>query len=340
MFSSPILDIAVSLAFTYLLLAIIASSANEWILNSVLNTRAKDLKNSIENLLFDPQWKAIAGKLVNSPFITSLKRTGESFPSYIPAKNFAQAVTQIIKEDVVPAPAGIPDVASLKILVAENRMITGEAEKVLTGLLDSAEDSLEKFQKGLEDFYNDAMDRATGWYKKKAKRAAFIIAVIIAFALNVDTIQITKTLWQQPQLAKQAADYAAANISAVDTSGGKFAIKESKLAQTDTTIKKSSSSGDTTVVITNQNIRNMHDAKSMLEGMSLPIGWADQNIPSAVNGSCDFLGWLSKLIGLLLTAGAVSLGAPFWFDLANKFINIRNSGARPETEQNGKKNKK
>jgi len=36
--------------------------------------------------------------------------------------------------------------------------------------------------------------------------------------------------------------------------------------------------------------------------------------------------WLTMILGWLITAFAVSLGAPFWFDLLNKFVNIRASG--------------
>jgi hypothetical protein len=41
-------------------------------------------------------------------------------------------------------------------------------------------------------------------------------------------------------------------------------------------------------------------------------------------------GGRSDLIGLLLTTFAVSLGAPFWFDLLNRFVNIRSAGKAPE----------
>ena len=36
------------------------------------------------------------------------------------------------------------------------------------------------------------------------------------------------------------------------------------------------------------------------------------------------------LVGWLLTALAASLGAPFWFDVLNKFISIRSVGKAPE----------
>ncbi|HLQ50077.1 MAG TPA: hypothetical protein VK129_01185, partial [Terriglobales bacterium] len=40
--------------------------------------------------------------------------------------------------------------------------------------------------------------------------------------------------------------------------------------------------------------------------------------------------WGSHLLGLFFTLVALSMGAPFWFDMLNKFINIRNSGKAPD----------
>src|SRR5437870_4444360 len=41
---------------------------------------------------------------------------------------------------------------------------------------------------------------------------------------------------------------------------------------------------------------------------------------------------IQKLVGLLLTGLALSLGAPFWFDLLSKLINLRGAGAKPKRE--------
>ncbi|HSU15463.1 hypothetical protein [Longimicrobium sp.] len=51
--------------------------------------------------------------------------------------------------------------------------------------------------------------------------------------------------------------------------------------------------------------------------------------------TADVGGWrlwpiLAKLLGILLTAFALSLGAPFWFDTLNKIINIRSAGRAPD----------
>jgi len=36
------------------------------------------------------------------------------------------------------------------------------------------------------------------------------------------------------------------------------------------------------------------------------------------------------IFGWLLTMVAVAMGAPFWFDLLNKVMNVRNAGKKPE----------
>jgi hypothetical protein len=37
-----------------------------------------------------------------------------------------------------------------------------------------------------------------------------------------------------------------------------------------------------------------------------------------------------KLSGLLLTAIALSLGAPFWFDTLSRLTRVRNTGKKPD----------
>jgi hypothetical protein len=68
-----------------------------------------------------------------------------------------------------------------------------------------------------------------------------------------------------------------------------------------------------------------HEAQAQLTALSLPIGWSSRNQPPAT-----LLGWIIKLLGWLLSGFAIAQGAPFWFDLLNRFTNIRGTGKRPE----------
>jgi len=43
----------------------------------------------------------------------------------------------------------------------------------------------------------------------------------------------------------------------------------------------------------------------------------------------DLSGWLQKFLGLLITGLAAAQGAPFWFDVLKKIVNVRSSGLNP-----------
>jgi hypothetical protein len=73
---------------------------------------------------------------------------------------------------------------------------------------------------------------------------------------------------------------------------------------------------------------------SLLQNLStlgLPIGW----IPPYPT---DLTDWLVKLAGIVISAFAVMLGAPFWFDLLKKIVPVRMTGTKPaaDGEQAGK----
>ena len=64
---------------------------------------------------------------------------------------------------------------------------------------------------------------------------------------------------------------------------------------------------------------------------SFPVGWGDEDpfgirepVPDWTLGT-----WLAHLMGWILTAAAVSLGAPFWFDLLGRVAKLRGTGKRP-----------
>jgi hypothetical protein len=56
--------------------------------------------------------------------------------------------------------------------------------------------------------------------------------------------------------------------------------------------------------------------------MSLPIGWTDSTPP--INAT--------QLAGWLVTALATLFGAPFWFDLLQKLVNLRGTGNKPGSD--------
>jgi hypothetical protein len=76
-------------------------------------------------------------------------------------------------------------------------------------------------------------------------------------------------------------------------------------------------------------------AKSLLDESLIPMGWEKGNYPGK-SFDRDPLAWLVKLLGWFITAMAASLGAPFWFDMVNKFINLRGTGKKPNNDKKEK----
>jgi hypothetical protein len=67
------------------------------------------------------------------------------------------------------------------------------------------------------------------------------------------------------------------------------------------------------------------EALDRLEQLQLPIGWEEDNRPHGLGE------WTEAILGWILTALALTLGAPFWFDVLGRVSNVRSAGAKPET---------
>lgn len=228
-------------------------------------------------------------------------------------------------------------------LIAYNPQLTATLESLIiqaeTGTK-KAEDIIASARSNTEEWFNNTMDRASGWYKRNAQVWSFSVGLVIALVLNVDTLNIVQTLWQQPTLRQ--------SIAATAQSYQLPAAGQGEEAQL----------SDTKEVI--------DELVSSLEGLDLPIGWQfeplgaqyfDPRVDTCsifvtgpkedgrgsyiagipLNGQCIVwvnpptgTGIVAKIFGILLTAVMVLQGAPFWFDILRKIVNVRSSGAKPE----------
>jgi hypothetical protein len=196
---------------------------------------------------------------------------------------------------------------------------------------------LELVRGNLEEWFNNNMDRLTGWYKRRTMVTTLFIALLIAVVANVDSINLTTRLWREPDLRVAVLNKL-----------------ESILVQ------------DNGAAATDSQVLSLQQAFS---DISLPVGWIGSPVayvsdgqqtiadfctlhPAQENqvygvplaGNCyrlinvpqlgDLPSWLMKLLGVFITGVAGSQGASFWFDLLKKIMNVRLSGYKPaETNQ-------
>ncbi|XHR97741.1 hypothetical protein ACFJIV_14405 [Mucilaginibacter sp. UC70_90] len=207
--------------------------------------------------------------------------------------------------------------------------------KLLLNFYERAQGDLQSFQKQIETFYNSAMDRASGVYKRSSQFIVFIISVVICASLNVDTINIVNKLWSKQDVLKHTADNVQSTVNQLN--------KEKYNPNTDfiefeadkiTVIKNARVDTSKTLRDGKKVVNQVSTVKTFMNNAGIPVGWTAQNTPDLKGKTfCqNFLSLLIKIMGLLLTAVALMLGAPFWFDLINKIVSLRAAGKKPEEE--------
>jgi hypothetical protein len=311
LFNSTVLDVAIGLVFVYLLLAILCTAANEWIA-ALLKTRSNMLKEGIAQLL-DKQAtnadksdvRAFIQEFYKHPLITGMMR-GKKDPTYLSAETFAAAVTDIIASGKEAATT----LEGLKHTV--NEFPPGDVQKALSALLRRSGGNLETAQKAIEGWFNDAMDRVTGWYKRRTVLWTVIIAAVLTILSNADTVQIARRLWTDPVLRSKVV-----------------AEAQNRAKKPPPTVEYPDKDEPTEPKVTEGNSVSAQEQQLLTQ----ILGW--QGNPR----DDSFSVWLSRLLGWLLTILAVSLGAPFWFDMLNKLINIRSAGKSPDEEAKKPKKK-
>jgi hypothetical protein len=288
-----------------------------------------------------------------------------------------------------------------------------ETRSHLASLLKDANNDLLKFKLHLEQWFEDTMDRASGWYKQKIQVVLLIVGFIIAISFNANTLAIVHKLSVDKDAREKMVERATRAMSDPKTKLIVDTIRARKVGDTAVAEAKNQKAKlDSLKTIQREVQQQLDDANSLLGS-----GWVDlpdslalapwtttaedsarelknrgfldyanidvlvgtekvhkkmlkfpHGMTSAVL-SClkerDFLGdpevftgvnqagtkiavdngfggyllylwsniFSAAFWGYLLTAVAISLGAPFWFDMLNKLVQIRGAVKEPTQTQ-------
>lgn len=337
-----LLEAMIGLAFVYTLMSLLCSSLNEWVAHEV-GRRGRFLRQGIVNMIPD-RWTHL--QVVNHPLIASLCRDGHGrmqYPSYIPSGHFAHALVDVVvakagqfeetfKIDAT-APPGIADIRRAAAICRDHGDPTGA---VIVTLLDAGTADLADVRTHIETWYDGVMDRVSGWYKRETRRALIVVGFATAVVFNVDTIAITEYLVRAGPVRQAIADQASLYVKQTSRPAVAEGNREPPRA----------TSGD--VATGAKDPAPQIAALQSLERQGLPIGFACLSQPGSSVGPFPFTGMLEacgrdlktrfsdgrgnlaiQLLGWLLTALAVGLGAPFWFDVLNRLVNLRGAGPKP-----------
>ena len=317
MFGSTILEVAIGLLFVYLLLSLLCSAVGEYI-EAKFNNRAKYLKEGITLLLNDTAGCGIdlASQLYAHGLVRPFYRDGTKLPSYIPSRTFALALWNMASAVAAgdkpggdaggAAPGVTADLKAVRAAVASH-LPNRELRSALLTLIDEAQGDVEKARRNIEEWYDGMMDRVSGWYKRRTTVLMLLLGFVVAAVVNADTINIANTLARDGALRSSLV-----------------AAAEQRMR---TPLPATTAVG-TPGEVDAQATRNLQSAYNELNALGLPIGWTratPSNRDDRRRVPDTFGDFFLKLVGILVTGFAISQGAPFWFDVLNKFMVVRST---------------
>lgn len=244
-------------------------------------------------------------------------------PDYIPAHIFSSALFSLLSNgNKQPY-----DALKLKKAINDSPLNQGLKDYLLHALEES-QGSITLVRKRLETWFDHSMEGLIEFYKKQTRIWTFFIALAIAGFANVDTIVLAKYLYENP--AQAAILAAVAEKEVADSTLYKKVLTSLETIEKNVQGNNAPDSAISVVKQTKESIqqaqKQYHDLNATLKATGLPLGWKGVSICDDENNCLAFL-W--KLLGILLTAFALTLGAPFWFDMINKLVNIRSAGNKP-----------
>ena len=206
MFGSTALDVGIGLILIFLLMSLIMTAVQE-ALQGFFNTRARTLEKALLEILQGSEKMRIA--FYNHPLIYALYRAGTApsdpqasslppparLPSYIPRETFA---ARAARPDEGGANAGEQAAQASRRRVC--RRSPGPMRR--------------RLRREVEAWYDAAMDRASGAFKRRSQASLFLLGLGVAVLLNVNAIVIAQYLAVSPQQRELVTAIAERTINA------------------------------------------------------------------------------------------------------------------------------
>ncbi len=306
-------DVAIGLSLVYLGTSLFVTVINEYIAQ-IQNLRGKQLFESLNTLISDKDIKTfLAQSPALKPFFDGDKKKA---PSYVDPNMLAQLL--------VGGMAAGTDNTFDQVSSAIDKWPNSALKTQLQAVARTTEASTDALVKAVSDWTNRSLTMLGEGYKRNLQTIGFLAGLAVAIGFNIDTVALTKHLYRDKE-AREAAVTLGVQITE-QTNKGAF---EKCMALTPQKRKEDTSCAPLAGLVDAVQGRNETLGK-------LPIGWplpATNTQEDTKAGPLDCsVAWLIRFAGWLLTALALSLGAPFWFDLLNKLINMRHGMRKPEVK--------
>jgi hypothetical protein len=372
MFNNVAIDVVIGLIFVYLLYSLLATVISE-IIATWMGLRARNLKEAVNRMLTSEEVDGLANRLMDSlklmkdpknPIINNfyahpeIKQLGSSGifknPSSFKAESFSKTLLYLLNE------TGALDKERIDTALRKadlSTILSPEAARYILFLWEDSYGDVLMFKTHLEAWFNRSMEQATEWYKRKIQVVLLLLGFCLAWFFNADTFTIIDklsndknaraelvtlaTAYASTQTAPAengatAADFSTARLDSLEAV--KMQLKED-ISKANTILGLGSWPADSAFVSLDPQTKKKiytplldplaltHDQRNATEGEFISFSPCQKWV--------YFFNLLKPhFFGFFLTGIAISLGAPFWFDLLNKLIKFRTS-TKQDTDNTG-----
>jgi len=191
MLDSNVLEVATGMIVCFASIALIASSLQEGVA-SLFRLRARTLLVGVKQLL---NGEDLVVDIYNHALVNprsdgkaaSIDGISKRFaPSYIEPVNFSRALVDSLQKGQV----AFADLRPVLESIADSQV-----RQCLCALYDRANQNAADFESAVADWFDSAMDRISGAYKRQAQLWTFIFALLVSIFFNIDTYHVMKSLW-------------------------------------------------------------------------------------------------------------------------------------------------
>ena len=322
MFDGVMLDVVIGLTVLFFVSSLAASAIVETV-GGFLHRRSKNLWDTIDLMLgkarLGPEGAAVVDLLYRQPFVTALVRP-TARPFFEPGAEAQDRATRVpgrgavtidrtlsaqerrrrfYGPHILPArdfadslievvrPGGTAETEAAGLREAVDGLPDGALRDQLGRVLVGAGDTMHEARTAIEDWYERHMELVSVWYRRQTRWFLFLAGLVMAVVLNLDAVHAGATLYRDD-------DVRAAVIEEAQV-----------VARTECSIVDGADA-----------VADVDCLRDEIDGaVSLPIGWAE---PDTTAGA-----WVLRVLGWVVVAGSVTIGAPFWFDLLRRALAVR-----------------
>lgn len=280
---SQALEVVIGLIFVYYVLGSIVSLVTQWI-NEAFDTRGSSLEKHLKRIVGEKQ----VGDFVKMPQLQALRpiRYKNMFSVFTSA-------TEPKKVEKIPAATLVESYFDFVGLTANTEVNADGLKNIINALpetetkqavlkwIDSGVTNVEELRKRTTSYFNGVMEQAAATFRSNARSFVIVLSILLTLLLGTDSIELAKTLWTN------------ASVRALAVAQAQAAVQQEG------------------------NEANIDDLIQQLSELNIVhIGWWQMDTPE---GNLPIY-LLLKVLGLGLTAAAVSQGSSFWYDLLKKVV--------------------